>query len=240
TRRARRQRLQGAEQCAIGLERAFLVQHGVNDDVAARELGPVRGRLANVASEQRDLLHPQDVQTQLIGVPDDSGNCVPSGSETKRGIEARIAGRPGNKNPHCPSPSLGVSLRSGLSRRAIAWSIPHRRPVRLIRSRDRDPLPTPRRFTSDWMYSTASGGVPPSACTSFSSSDLLATGESGSILSSRAEEFHLRALPEPYVNLSIHTAPDVRPLPRHSCQWANRVGFARRSPSNQSRAPLVL
>jgi hypothetical protein len=37
-------------------------------------------------------------------------------------------------------------------------------------------------------------------------------------MSSRAEEFHLRALPEPYVNLSIHTAPDVRPLPCHSCQ----------------------
>ena len=33
------------------------------------------------------------------------------------------------------------------------------------------------------------------------------------LLSSRPEEFHLRALPEPYVNLSIHTAPDVRPLP---------------------------
>jgi hypothetical protein len=32
-------------------------------------------------------------------------------------------------------------------------------------------------------------------------------------LSSRPEEFHLRALLEPYVNLSIHTAPDVRPLP---------------------------
>jgi phosphate:Na+ symporter len=32
-------------------------------------------------------------------------------------------------------------------------------------------------------------------------------------LSSRAEEFHLRALPKPCVNLSIHTAPDVRPLP---------------------------
>ena len=28
-------------------------------------------------------------------------------------------------------------------------------------------------------------------------------------LTSRAEELHLRALPEPYVNLSIHTAPDV-------------------------------
>ena len=36
--------------------------------------------------------------------------------------------------------------------------------------------------------------------------------------SSRPEEFHLRALPEPCVNLSIHTAPDVRPLPCHSCQ----------------------
>ena len=32
-------------------------------------------------------------------------------------------------------------------------------------------------------------------------------------LTSRPEEFHLRALPEPYVNLSIHTAPDVRPFP---------------------------
>jgi hypothetical protein len=32
-------------------------------------------------------------------------------------------------------------------------------------------------------------------------------------LSSRPEEFHLQALPEPYVNLSIHTAPDVRPFP---------------------------
>src|SRR6516164_2700124 len=32
-------------------------------------------------------------------------------------------------------------------------------------------------------------------------------------LSSRPEGSHLRALPEPYVNLSIHTAPDVRPFP---------------------------
>jgi len=32
-------------------------------------------------------------------------------------------------------------------------------------------------------------------------------------LTSRPEGFHLQALPEPYVNLSIHTAPDVRPLP---------------------------
>ena len=42
-------------------------------------------------------------------------------------------------------------------------------------------------------------------------------------LSSRPEDSHLRALPDPYVNLSIHTAPDVRPLPWHSCvpaRWA--------------------
>ena len=32
-------------------------------------------------------------------------------------------------------------------------------------------------------------------------------------LSSRPKEFHLRALPEPCVTLSSHTAPDVRPLP---------------------------
>jgi hypothetical protein len=31
--------------------------------------------------------------------------------------------------------------------------------------------------------------------------------------SSRPEEFHLRALPEPCMTLSSHTAPDVRPLP---------------------------
>jgi hypothetical protein len=32
-------------------------------------------------------------------------------------------------------------------------------------------------------------------------------------LTSRPREFHPRALPEPYVTLSSHTAPDVRPVP---------------------------
>ena len=32
-------------------------------------------------------------------------------------------------------------------------------------------------------------------------------------MSSCAEEFHLRALPDPCMTLSSHTAPDVRPLP---------------------------
>ena len=58
-------------------------------------------------------------------------------------------------------------------------------------------------------------------------------------LSSGPEDFHLRALPEPYVNLSIHTAPIVRPLPWHNDQWAKSFGFARWNRSNQSLAPLV-
>src|SRR5262249_7940314 len=32
-------------------------------------------------------------------------------------------------------------------------------------------------------------------------------------MTSRPKDFHLRALPDPCMNLSIHTAPDVRPLP---------------------------
>src|SRR5579862_7761843 len=58
-------------------------------------------------------------------------------------------------------------------------------------------------------------------------------------MSSRAEEFHLRALPEPCMTLSSHTAPDVRPLPWHKDQWAKSVGLARRSRANQSLPPLV-
>src|SRR6516162_10494664 len=36
-------------------------------------------------------------------------------------------------------------------------------------------------------------------------------------LSSRPEEFHLRALPEPCMTLSSHTAPDIRPLLERLC-----------------------
>ena len=32
-------------------------------------------------------------------------------------------------------------------------------------------------------------------------------------MSSSPRDFHPRALPEPCMNLSIHTAPDVQPLP---------------------------
>src|SRR6202049_4732401 len=59
-------------------------------------------------------------------------------------------------------------------------------------------------------------------------------------LSSRPEDSHLRALPDPYVNLSIHTAPDVRPFPWQRRHWAKSDGLTRRRRSNQSRAPLAL
>src|SRR5579864_4725839 len=38
------------------------------------------------------------------------------------------------------------------------------------------------------------------------------------VLSSRPGEFHPQALPEPYVKLSPHTAPYVRPPPRRNPQ----------------------
>src|SRR5208337_3998666 len=59
------------------------------------------------------------------------------------------------------------------------------------------------------------------------------------VMSSRPEDFHLQALPNPCMTLSSHTAPDVRPFPWHSGQWAKSLGFARRSRANQSLAPLV-
>jgi hypothetical protein len=46
-------------------------------------------------------------------------------------------------------------------------------------------------------------------------------------LSSRPGDFHPQALPKPCMNLSIHTAPDVRPLPWHSTQCTNRCRFVR-------------
>jgi hypothetical protein len=59
-------------------------------------------------------------------------------------------------------------------------------------------------------------------------------------LASRAGEFHPHALPEPYVSLSAHTAPSVRPAACRSCQWANRPGDVRITRASQSRAPFDL
>src|SRR5215210_9541601 len=57
-------------------------------------------------------------------------------------------------------------------------------------------------------------------------------------LASRAGESHPRALPEPYVTLSRHTAPDVRPFPCRKRQCANRCGLARITRASHSLAPL--
>src|SRR5207249_11871299 len=56
------------------------------------------------------------------------------------------------------------------------------------------------------------------------------------VLASRAGESHPHALLEPYVNLSIHTAPAVRLLTCRQRQWAKRSASARTSRANQSRA----
>jgi hypothetical protein len=59
-------------------------------------------------------------------------------------------------------------------------------------------------------------------------------------LTGRPEAFHLRALPKPYVNLSIHTAPDVRPLPWHRGQWTKRCGFGPPKPAESLSCPFGL
>src|SRR6516165_4361134 len=46
-------------------------------------------------------------------------------------------------------------------------------------------------------------------------------------MASRAGELHPRALLDPYVSLSAHTATDVRPPAYRRCQWANSVGLLR-------------
>src|ERR1019366_5908595 len=43
-------------------------------------------------------------------------------------------------------------------------------------------------------------------------------------LSSRPEESHPRALPDPCVNLSIHTAPDVQPLVHAASSFTSSTG----------------
>jgi hypothetical protein len=54
------------------------------------------------------------------------------------------------------------------------------------------------------------------------------TSAEGSIdtqrLSSRPEESHARALPDPCVNLSIHTAPDVQPLAHAASSFTSSTG----------------
>jgi len=55
---------------------------------------------------------------------------------------------------------------------------------------------------------------------------------------SRPGEFHPRALAEPYVNVSAHTAPIIRPPGRRPkrYQWANSLGSRPATPTSQRAA----
>ena len=53
---------------------------------------------------------------------------------------------------------------------------------------------------------------------------------------SRAVEFHHRALTEPYVSLSTHTAPSIRPFAYKSRQWGKSPGVRLITPASHVRA----
>ena len=55
---------------------------------------------------------------------------------------------------------------------------------------------------------------------------------------SHAKESRLRVLLKPCVNLSIHTASDVRQPTLKNRQWGKSVGLARRTRANHCLAPL--
>ncbi len=57
-------------------------------------------------------------------------------------------------------------------------------------------------------------------------------------MASHAEGSHLRVLVKLCVNLSIHTASDVRLPTLKNRQWGKSVGLARRTRASQSLAPL--
>ena len=58
------------------------------------------------------------------------------------------------------------------------------------------------------------------------------------LLASHAEGFPLRVLLKPCVNLSIHTASDVRLPTLKTRQWGKSVGLTRRTRANHCFAPL--
>ena len=67
-----------------------------------------------------------------------------------------------------------------------------------------------KRSTPNLQLSTSRRPITPSH---EGRSGSVGIGTNSTLVSSRPEESHRRALPKPCVNLSIHTAPDVRPFP---------------------------
>ena len=87
------------------------------------------------------------------------------------------------------------------------------------------------------------GKVGHERCVSLSSiqighrSSALASARTTAIGRSYAEEFHLRVLPKPCMNLSIYTASDVRLPTYKKRQCEKSVGLAQRTRANHSLAP---
>src|SRR3954463_2695309 len=66
---------------------------------------------------------------------------------------------------------------------------------------------------------------------------MLLAGDHQAHLASRAGESHPHALPEPYVTLSRHTAPDVRPFPCRKRRRGKRHAARQGAVSVLSGAP---
>ena len=58
-------------------------------------------------------------------------------------------------------------------------------------------------------------------------------------VSSRPEEFHLRALPEPCMTLASHTAPDVQPLLERLCSSTGSSCFQLANGQAEQRSPFA-
>jgi len=84
------------------------------------------------------------------------------------------------------------------------------------------PRRRPRRSASSWTPD--SGGGRETIDGDGFRADQQELAQKDAVLSSRPGEFHPRALPEPCVKLSLHTAPDVRPLAQTSNGLASSRG----------------
>src|SRR5437867_2312799 len=94
---------------------------------------------------------------------------------------------------------------------------------------------TPASFLPGRLGAVTIGGI----CFFRLGAKVLEWGRSRSHLASRAEESHLRALLKPCVNLSIHTASDVRLPTLKNSQWEKSAGLARRTRASHRLAPFV-
>ena len=70
----------------------------------------IRVRLRDVAGQQRDLVHPQDVQARLIGVADKTRDAMPGGRKTQCRVVSGVAGGSGYEYSHAARLPVGPEL----------------------------------------------------------------------------------------------------------------------------------